>query len=240
MHVLVRLAGPNGEIRILEDPSTGARLYEEGGVTQSRVLPGGEAAVAYVGLMAALLAGAAEVLLLGCGGGSLASMLYRRGCRVTIVEVNPISFQLARTFFWMPTGVECIAADVREFVCPDARAFDAIGIDVGGPRLLYADVLAPRTIARLRSALSAGGRIAVNLALKAPDNPAPGPIADRLAAAGLQIWAFTQNDRASQRELNTVVLASARREQPRGLAKLGGGDWALARLNALQGSGARR
>jgi spermidine synthase len=231
-HVLVRLAGPNGEIRILEDPSTGARLYEEGGVTQSCVLAGGEAGVAYVGLMAALMVDAAEVLLLGCGGGSLAGMLYRRGCRVTVVEVNPISFQLARTFFWMPDGVECIRADVRDFQCPHGRTFDGIGIDVGGPQLLYADVLAPATIARLRCALRGGGRITVNLALKTPGDPAPGSITDRLAATGLQVWAFTQDHRASQRQRNAVILASARREKPRELAKLGGDDWALARLGS--------
>jgi spermidine synthase len=227
--VLFRLAGPNGEIRILKDPSTGARLYEEGGVIQSHVLAGGEAGVAYVRLMTAMMVDAAEVLLLGCGGGSLASMLYRRGCRVTVVEVNPISFQVARTFFWMPDGVECITADVCDFHCPDGRMFDGIGIDVGGPRLLYAEVLAPATIARLRCALRAGGRIAVNLALRAPDDRAPGSIAGCLAAAGLQVWAFTQNE-ASQRQRNAVILASARREKPHKLAKLGGDDWGLARL----------
>ena len=58
MHVLARFAGPNGEICVLEDPSTGARLYTEGGVSQSRVLPGGEADVPYVRLMAALLGAA--------------------------------------------------------------------------------------------------------------------------------------------------------------------------------------
>ena len=56
MHVLARFAGPNGEIRVLEDPSTGARLYEEGGVSQSRVLAGGEADVIYIHLMSTLLA----------------------------------------------------------------------------------------------------------------------------------------------------------------------------------------
>src|SRR5262249_5669889 len=99
MHLLARFKGPNGEIRVLEDPVTGARLYEEGRVAQSRVLPGGEADVLYIRLMASLLTGSPAALLLGCGGGSLASMLCRRGSRVAVVEVNPISFQLARTFF---------------------------------------------------------------------------------------------------------------------------------------------
>jgi spermidine synthase len=199
-------------------------------VAQSRVLPGGEADVMYVRLMATLLAGRADALLLGCGGGALATMLHRRGSRVTIVEVNPISFQLARTFFWMPNGIECITADVRDLVCPQARTFDVIGIDVGGPRFSYEKVLTPATIARVRRALRAGGRIAVNISLEAPDDPVPGRIADRLAAVGLEVWAFTEHP--SSDELNVVILASARRETPSALAGVAGDSWSLAQLSA--------
>lgn len=229
MHVLARFAGPNGEIRVLEDPATGARLYEEGGVSQSRVLAGGEAGVMYVRLMAALLADRADALLLGCGGGSLATMLHRRGSRVTVVEVNPISFQLARTFFWMPTGIECVTADVREFVCTQARTFDAVGIDVGGPRFSYEAALTPTTIARVRGALRDGGRIVVNISLEAPDDPVPGRIADRLGTEGLEVWAFTEKSGSSD-ELNVVILASAGREMPSALAAIAEENWALARL----------
>lgn len=228
MHVLARFAGPNGEIRVLEDRRTGARYYEEGGVTQSCVLAGGEAGVAYVSLMATLLAGSAEVLVLGCGGGALAGMLHRRASRVTVVEVNPISFQLARTFFWMPNGIECIAADVRQIVCPQGRTFDAAGIDVGGPCFSYEEVLTPATLARVRRALRPGGRIAVNVSLEAPDDPVPGRIADRLAAGGLEVWAFIE--RASSEEVNAVILASARCETSSALAAIAGESWSLAQL----------
>ena len=238
MHVLARFEGPNGEIRVLEDPSTGARLYEEGGVSQSRVLPGGEADVAYVQLMATLLASSACALLLGCGGGALATMLHRRSRRVTVVEVNPISFQLARTFFWMPSGIECITADVREFVCPRRRTFDAIGIDVGGPHFSYEDTLEPATIARVRRALRAGGRIAVNISLETPYDPVPGRIADRFAAEGLEVWAFTENPKTE--ELNVVILASARREEPTALVAIAGESWSLAQMTGHRGNTRRR
>jgi len=228
MHVLARFAGPNGEICVLEDPSTGARLYREGGVMQSRVRAGGEADVGYVCLMASLLEKSAEVLLLGCGGGALAGMLHRRGSRVTVVEVNPVSFQLARTFFWMPNGIECITADVREIASPPGRTFDAIGIDVGGPRFSYEEVLSAATLARTRRALRAGGRIAVNISLEAPDDPVPGRIADRFKAQGLDVWVFAE--RPFSNELNTVILASSEREAPSALAKVGGNGWSLAHL----------
>jgi SAM-dependent methyltransferase len=230
MHVLARFKGPNGEICILEDPATGARLYREGGVAQSRVLPGGEADVEYVRLMAALLENGRDALLFGCGGGALAGMLHRRASRVVAVDANAISFQLARVFFWMPNGIECITADMHSFLCTEGRTFDAIGIDVGGPCFSYEAVLEPATIARVRRALRGGGRIAVNISLEAPDDPVPGRIADRLAAEGLEVWAFTENPVTN--ELNVVILASARREEQSALAQLAGESWALARLTA--------
>ncbi len=230
LHVLARFAGPRGEIRVLEEAATGARLYEEGGVTQSRVLPGGEAGVEYVRLMAELLTGNDHVLLLGCGGGALATMLHRRAAKVTVVEANPVSFHLARTFFWMPSGIACIVADMRELAAPPAGSVGGIGIDVGGPQFSYEDVITPAAIARLRVALGKGGRIAVNISLEAPDDPVPGRIADRLAAEGLEVWAFTEPP--GSEELNVVLLAAAGREDPAGLARAAGAGWSLARLAA--------
>lgn len=228
MRVIARFDGPGGEIAIREDRRSGARHYLEGGVVQSCVLPGGEAGVAYIRLMAALLADRADALLLGCGGGSLATMLHRRARNVTVVEVNPVSFQLARTFFWMPAGITCITADMREFARTQRRTFDAIGIDVGGPCFSYEEVLDTLTIGRLRRALRPGGRIAVNISLVAPDDPVPGRIAHRLKAAGLDTWAFLENPDSV--ELNAVILACARRENPAALAAMADETWSLARL----------
>jgi hypothetical protein len=213
----------------MEDRATGARYYREGGVSQSCVLAGGETGVAYVRLMAALLADGAGALLLGCGGGALATMLHRRARSVTVVEVNPLSFQLARTFFWMPNGIECVTADMRAFLRRQGRMFDAIGIDVGGPDFCYETVLDAATIARVRGALRKGGRVAVNISCEAPDDPVPGRIAERFRAQGLEVWMFME-DAPGVQELNAVILASARTETPGALADVAGKDWTLARL----------
>jgi spermidine synthase len=228
LRILARFAGPSGEIAVMEDTRTGERLYEEGGVSQSSVLAGGEAGVEYIRLMAALLEGAPSALLLGCGGGALATMLQRRGSRVTVVDVNPMSFELARTFFWMPNGIECVTADMRAYLRRQARSWDAIGIDVGGPCFSYDEVLQPATIARVRRALRAGGRVAVNISCEVPDDPMPGRIAERLRAVGLDVWVFMEE--SDSVELNAVVLASARREKPSALARAAGKSWSVARL----------
>ena len=228
LRVLARFAGPSGEIAVMENTRTGERLYQEGGVSQSSVLAGGETGVEYIRLMAALLEGADSALLLGCGGGALATMLQRRGSRVTVVDVNPMSFQLARTFFWMPNGIECVTADMRAYLRRQTRTWDAIGIDVGGPCFSYEKVLQPSTIARVRRALSAGGRVAVNISCEEADDPMPGRIAERLKAEGLDVWVFMEQSTAV--ELNAIILASARRETPSALAEAAGDGWSVAQL----------
>lgn len=228
MRIIARFAGPNGEIRILEERSTGMRTYCEGGVYQSEVRAGGETGIDYVRLMADLIAGSGNVLLIGCGGGSLGGMLHRRGSSVTVIDVNPLSFQLARTFFWMPSGIECVTVDMRDFVRRETRTFDGMGIDVGGPRFSYEKVLDPETVANIRRLLCAGGRITVNISCEAKDDPIPGRIADIFAAEGLEVWFFKEDVKLE--ELNSVILASARAESHTELAAIAGPHWTLAQL----------
>ncbi len=230
MRILARFDGPNGKISVVEEVATGARHYEEAGISQSCVLAGGEAAVDYIRLMAALLAGNSSVLLLGCGGGALGTMLHRRGAKVTVVDVNPISFQLARTFFWMPSTIACITADMRPFVRAETRTFQAIGIDVGGPCFSYDDVLDTASVAHVRRRLRNGGRVAINISCEAPDDPVTSRIAEKFKAQGLEVWVFMENVPSPQ-ELNAVILASARRERAAALAAIAGDGWSLARLS---------
>jgi spermidine synthase len=234
MRVIARFAGPNGEIRILEEPSTGARSYCEGGVNQSRVLAGGLAGIDYIALMAQLLANGGDILLLGCGGGALGSILHRQGRRVTVVDVNPLSFQLARTFFWMPHGIECVTLDMRDFVRDETRTFDSVGIDVGGPRFSYEKVLQSATAGHIRRLLRERGRIAINISCQEPSDPVPCRIADIFAAEGLNVWLFKENDEA---EMNAIILASARSEKPPALFAMANGRWSLARLGGEQRRG---
>src|SRR5215813_5920448 len=88
MEILDRFDGLHGKITVVQERTTGARLYLEEGVKQSYVLPGGSAGLDYVRLMGRLLQNASDIALFGCGGGALATELYRCGCRVTVVDDN--------------------------------------------------------------------------------------------------------------------------------------------------------
>ena len=137
MEILGRFDGRNGQITIAQERKTGARLYVEEGVKQSYVLPGGSAGLDYVRLMVRVLEGAPDIVLFGCGGGALASELHNRGSRVTVVDDNPISFEIARRYFWMPSSILCVADGMAEFLEKGSGEYAAIGVDVGGPSFDY-------------------------------------------------------------------------------------------------------
>ena len=149
MEILGRFDGRNGQITVAQERKTGARLYVEEGVKQSYVLPGGSAGLDYVRLMVRVLEGAPDIVLFGCGGGALASELHNRGSRVTVVDDNPISFEIARRYFWMPSSVRCVADGMAEFLEEGSGEHAAIGVDVGGPSFDYASALAAGTCALL-------------------------------------------------------------------------------------------
>ena len=73
------LQGWNGEIEIVECSWDGTRVYFEEGVRQSQATPDGESVFTYVKLMDELLYKSENILVLGRGGGNLATRLSRLG-----------------------------------------------------------------------------------------------------------------------------------------------------------------
>ena len=63
-----------------------------------------------------LLHRATNILVLGCGGGNLATRLARLGKELTIVDNNPISFVIAQRFFGLPDGLPLMVSDFRKFI----------------------------------------------------------------------------------------------------------------------------
>jgi spermidine synthase len=72
---------------------------------------------------------ARDVLMIGCGGGTLANMLHRDGANITIVDIDPRSFELARRYFHLPDAVTCHIADGAEFLRRTRARYDAIVLD---------------------------------------------------------------------------------------------------------------
>jgi spermidine synthase len=192
MRLLGRYQGKCGQIEVVEFQKDGSRLYFEEGVHQSKAAPDGESHYTYVKLMDALLTPAMNILLLGCGGGTLGTMLFRQGKRVTIVDHNPISFVIARKFFGLPAGLCCIVSDFREFLLKNTDQFDGIAIDVGGPGFSFSEEFDSLTCRAVRAGLAPNGRVAMNMLADHDFDPAPDRIARKLSGGVLHTRIFDE------------------------------------------------
>jgi SAM-dependent methyltransferase len=180
--------GRNGDIEIAECSWDGMRIYFEEGVRQSQATPDGESVFTYVKLMDELLCRSKNILVLGCGGGNLATRLARLGKRLTIVDNNPISFVIAYKFFGLPDDLLCMVSDFRKFIDQDDALYDGIAIDVGGPGFQFNHRFDVETCDAIRARLAPGGRIVMNVTVKNDIDPTPDRIAARLAGDSLKIW----------------------------------------------------
>jgi spermidine synthase len=188
VRLLGRYQGRNGQIEIVECSWDGTRVYFEEGVRQSQATPDGESVFTYVKLMDELLSRSNNILVLGCGGGNLATRLARLGKRLTIVDNNPISFVIAHKYFELPENLPCIVSDFRKFVFDDRTHYDGIAIDVGGPAFRFKGEFDVETCDAIHARLAPGGRIVMNVMVSNDIDSTPDRIAARLAGENLRTW----------------------------------------------------
>lgn len=122
---------PFGLVTIFRRRLTGGLLYDQLGCAQSEIDRDGVSLASYVHAIYGLIKQiqAREVLMIGCGGGTLGTMLTRAGHKVTIVDINPDAFALARQYFRLPEGVVCRVADGGNYLQQAAERFNAIVLD---------------------------------------------------------------------------------------------------------------
>jgi SAM-dependent methyltransferase len=192
LKILARYAGKLGEIAIWESERTGDRVYREGEIFQSQSSAAGESRLPYVKMMQTFLGDAKNILLLGCGGGNLATMLARSGKKVTVVDHNPLSFELAKRFFGMPKEVSCVVEDFKEYLAAETRSFDGIAVDVGGPGFCYEEQFDPATCHSITARLNPGGRGMLNMLVATDFDAAPDLMGSDLSEGPMDSWIFDQ------------------------------------------------
>lgn len=143
-----------GTITIFHRRSTGSIVYKEGGCCQSEADRNGISLACYIHAIFGLIlqTRAREILLIGCGGGTLGTMLARRNLAVTAVDVNPAAFMFARQYFDLPDSVGCKVADGYQFLLADRGRYDAIVLHAS--RRLHPFDVFPRSgwhLSRVRS-----------------------------------------------------------------------------------------
>jgi hypothetical protein len=119
---------------IIRDDTTGKVSYWQGEYHQSAADRTGVSTADYIHAMYFFLmqAQARDVLMIGCGGGTLATMLVRSQVQVTVVDLHKFSFDVARKYFQLPEAVTCHVADGIQYLKSNHRCHDAIVLDAFG------------------------------------------------------------------------------------------------------------
>jgi spermidine synthase len=163
------------EIVIEQDNRSGGVTYWLARGPQSLADRGGISLAAYIHALYGFLrqAGAKNILLIGCGGGTLATMLARSGAVVTMLDIDPLSFELARRYFHLPKAIACHVADGAAFLRRHSTRYDAIVLDA------WSDGGVPRHLLRaaffelVKARLARGGIFLINMIAGDDDEKAP-------------------------------------------------------------------
>lgn len=169
-----------------------------------------------------------RVLMIGCGGGTLATMLARKGVAVTLVDIDPLSFEIARRYFHLPEAVHCHAGDGAAFLRRGAAGYDAVILDAFSDAIIPPHLLKPGFFRLVKARLKRGGLFLVNIVVKDDDDPTP----DRIARAMRSIWRGVRLLDAEGFENRNAVAAAgavAGLKRPRLRMKPATGARALAR-----------
>jgi spermidine synthase len=195
-----------GAITILKKEATGSLLYVQDDSFQSEADGNGVSLVAYIHAIFGLVeqTNGKSVLMIGCGGGTLATMLATIGRELTVVDIDAHAFQLARQYFGFPDHITCRVADGSQFLLSEHATYDAVVVDayMGGciPEHLTSAVF----FALVKPRLNAQGSIFVNVHLQDDFDDA----ADQVASAMASVWPDTRIlDRQGYPHRNAIVMA---------------------------------
>ena len=201
-------------ISIEEDVKTGAISYWQGEYYQSRADRNGVSLLDYIHAIFGLLSQthAQSVLMIGCGGGSLATMLARTGCAVVAIDVNPQAFVLARRYFGLPSEIECRVADGFDYLLATRRRFDAIVVDAFHGGRIASELLSEGFFTLARKRLRTGGAVFTNVHVTRDSDAMPERVARCMSAASKNVRIL---DRPGTKYRNAIVAAGAVRSLKR-------------------------
>jgi len=207
MAKLARASGSIGEIAVTRDRRTGAYYYEQADSYQSQADRDGVSLAHYIRALygLALQTRARRVLMIGCGGGSLGTMLADAGRDVTIVDIFAASFTLARKYFFLSPAVKCIVADGAAWMNRRQQNYDLIVLDAFIGTKIPEHLRSPGFLAKARGRLARGGCLLMNVVLTDDRDDTADAIAVAMAATGLRVQIL---DTTTDVERNAIVIGS--------------------------------
>jgi spermidine synthase len=206
MITLERRETAYGTITIYRRKLTGAVVYYQGSYCQSEADPAGVSCATYIHALFDLLQQneASDVLMIGCGGGTLGTMLARVSRRVTVVDVNGDAFDLARRYFALPPDVCCEVGDGRNYLLSHAKQYDAIVLDAFQADEIPQHLRSPGFLRLAAKRLRPRGMFLVNVHVQDDLDPTPDQVARAVAAAWQEVRLL---DLPGHPERNAIVAA---------------------------------
>ena len=200
-----------GEIAVVQDNRSGRLSYWQASDHHSVADRFGVSLAPYVHALFGLLRQKQprRVLIIGCGGGSLATMLSREETSVTLLDVDPRSFAIARRYFHMPASVECHLADGARFLRRNSARYDAIVLDAFVEGRIPEHFLTPNFLRLAKARLRRGGIVLINMVIRGDDDPLFAAVANAITP----VWRYARLlDVKSFSNRNVIAVAGAVRD----------------------------
>ena len=174
---------------IEQNNATGTVSYWRGGGHQSEADSNGVSLADYVHALYGLIrqSRGQRIALIGCGGGTLANMLYQKGASLVAVDIDPAAFVIARDYFQMPAAIEQCEGDGAAFLKQTRQRFDAIVLDAFMGEHIPAHLLSAEFFASVKARLRPRGVVLLNLIVADDDDPTPHDIGCRLKTVFRQV-----------------------------------------------------
>lgn len=160
---------------IIRDTQNGKVSYWQGQYHQSAADRHGVSTADYIHAMYFFLmqAQSKSVLMIGCGGGTLATMLHRSNVSVTVIDLHKMSFDIAHRYFAMPDDIDCHTADGITWLKGTRARYDAIVLDAFGENGMPAPFMEPSFFKLAKTRLKRDGLFLMNVIVDNDDDRRP-------------------------------------------------------------------
>lgn len=206
MITLARRQTEFGDARVVMNRTTGSVFYYHGDSCQSEADRNGISLAPYIHAIYDLLfqQQAQRILMIGCGGGTLGTMLARAGRTVVIVDDDPHAITIAKRYFALPFEVACHIADGLAFLDQNRAAFDAVVVDAFIGEQIPDHICSHGFFQAADRALRPGGSILINTLAEHDLDFRADIISARLSAIG---WRSVVLDTVGLPKRNAIVAA---------------------------------
>lgn len=207
MLVLEKIDTEFGKIKITRSKSDGTCTYYQDDCFHSQAHSDGVSTCVYVHVLHEIIrqSKAHRILMIGCAGGTLATMLDRIGCKITVVDINPHAFRIAKSYFQMPGHIKCVLQDGVTYLEKTRKRFDAIVIDAFNPDNSVPDAFTTAPFFRtVKKVLTSSGIMVMNVMTKNDKDLRADTIGLNIEAAKMSATLF---DWPRKRDRNTLIAA---------------------------------